>query len=106
MSKLYFDKDGFHTTQNEINTRLEVSQQKYEQLMSQLNNPNEVVILDQDKITGQPYIKNLSQDKEYKNQALRRRRIGECFSVINRGQLWYNTLTEEQKQELQIWYQQ
>lgn len=29
----------------------------------------------------------------------------ECFSVINRGEAWYRTLTEEQKNELQMWYQ-
>ena len=29
----------------------------------------------------------------------------DCFSIINRGQCWYNTLTEEQKLELQLWYQ-
>lgn len=102
MSTLYFDKDGFHQTQNETNTRVEVSQQKYEQLMSQLNNPNEILILEQDTVTGQPYIKNLSQDTDYVKAALRRRRAGECFSVINRGQLWYNTLTDIQRQELEI----
>ena len=35
---------------------------------------------------------------------LRRRREVECFSIINRGQLWYNTLTEEQMVELKEWY--
>ena len=29
----------------------------------------------------------------------------ECFSIINRGVLWYNTLTTEQQQELNTWYQ-
>ena len=29
----------------------------------------------------------------------------ECFVYINRGELWYNKLTEEQKQELESWYQ-
>lgn len=29
----------------------------------------------------------------------------ECFAIINRGELWYNKLTEEQKQELDVWYQ-
>ena len=29
-----------------------------------------------------------------------------CFSVINRGQIWYDTLTEEQKEELKEWYRQ
>jgi hypothetical protein len=27
-----------------------------------------------------------------------------CFSVINRGLLWYNTLSEEQLTELDVWY--
>ena len=27
-----------------------------------------------------------------------------CFSVINRGLLWYDTLTEEQVEELRTWY--
>ena len=35
---------------------------------------------------------------------LRRRRERECFSVINRGQLWYSTLTPEQMAELDDWY--
>lgn len=33
------------------------------------------------------------------------RRESECFSVINRGQLWYDTLSESQRMELRIWYQ-
>lgn len=36
---------------------------------------------------------------------LRHQREEECFSVINRGALWYDRLTEEQKQELSAWYQ-
>lgn len=35
---------------------------------------------------------------------LRSQREVECFSFVNRGQLWYNSLTEEQLAELQIWY--
>lgn len=35
---------------------------------------------------------------------LRRRREIECFPIINRGQLWYETLTEKQKTELKEWY--
>ena len=37
--------------------------------------------------------------------ALRRRREEECFSVINRGALWYDRLTEAQKAELDEWYE-
>lgn len=43
---------------------------------------------------------DLSQQKE----ALRQRREKECFTVINRGQLWYERLTEEQRAELSAWY--
>ena len=35
---------------------------------------------------------------------LRKRREAECFSYINRGQLWYDRLSEKQKAELQVWY--
>lgn len=36
---------------------------------------------------------------------IRQRREVECFSVINRGQLWYDGLSEIQKDELKSWYQ-
>ena len=35
---------------------------------------------------------------------LRAKREAECFPIINRGQLWYDTLTEEQMAELKDWY--
>ena len=28
-----------------------------------------------------------------------------CFPVVNRGQLWYDTLTESEKNEIREWYQ-
>lgn len=34
----------------------------------------------------------------------RNRREVECFSIINRGNLWYANLTEEQILELDKWY--
>lgn len=51
---------------------------------------------------GKPVFKVL--DIDYKN-IYRKRRERECFSIINRGAFWYNTLTEAQKQEIQTWYQ-
>lgn len=36
--------------------------------------------------------------------AVRLRRERECFPIINRGQLWYDGLTEKQKAELTAWY--
>lgn len=35
---------------------------------------------------------------------LREKREKECFSVINRGKLWYDNLTQEQLEELNKWY--
>lgn len=35
---------------------------------------------------------------------MRHRREKECFSYINRGSFWYDTLTEQQKAELRAWY--
>jgi hypothetical protein len=37
-------------------------------------------------------------------EILRSRREYECFSIVNRGVLWYNTLTEQQRIELNNWY--
>lgn len=36
---------------------------------------------------------------------LRSEREAICFPVINRGAAWYARLTDEQKEELQVWYQ-
>lgn len=40
----------------------------------------------------------------YKQNALRARREKECFPIINRGQPWYDRLTEEQRAEVNSWY--
>ena len=48
------------------------------------------------------------KDRENRIEALRtvlrQRRERECFSYINRGQLWYDRLTDERKRELDDWY--
>lgn len=43
---------------------------------------------------------------ENKKNELRNRREVECFSIINRGSLWYDNLTEEQLSELDKWYRE
>jgi ribosomal protein L11 methylase PrmA len=43
---------------------------------------------------------------EEENAQLRVERDTECFSVINRGWLWYDTLTDKQTKELQTWYKE
>ena len=46
--------------------------------------------------------KALQNDAELEN--LRQRREKECFSVINRGQLWYEGVSITQLLELRNWY--
>ena len=41
---------------------------------------------------------------EETKEEYRRRREKECFSVINRGQLWYEGITIQQMVELRQWY--
>lgn len=45
-------------------------------------------------------IENITDKKD----KLRKQRKDECFSVINRGKLWYDTLSYEQLAELKNWY--
>ena len=35
---------------------------------------------------------------------LRKKREEICFQIINRGKLWYDSLSSEQYQELKDWY--
>lgn len=42
--------------------------------------------------------------KEEEIRLLKNRREKECFSVINRGKLWYDTLSYEEIAELKDWY--
>jgi len=101
----YFDKDGFHKKQNQLNSRKEISEEDRLKLFEELDKSDELLVIDCDHATGMPYVRNLN-DKNFKVNLLRRKRNLECFSVINRGPFWYDTLTESQKQELKIWYKQ
>ena len=55
-----------------------------------------------DNING---IENFMCEKDIAIFRLRRRRDKKCFSVINRGKIWYDTLTDNQIAELKLWYQ-
>jgi hypothetical protein len=106
MANWYFDKEGVHKKQNLENTRYEMSEVEFTNMMSELHNSEDSLIIDWDNDIKKPFIKNLTKDFEHKKHLVRKKRIVECFSVINRGPLWYDTLTESQKQELKIWYKQ
>ena len=43
-------------------------------------------------------------EKESTLEELRKRREIECFPIVNRGNLWYDRLTEDQINELKEWY--
>lgn len=47
---------------------------------------------------------NLTKD-EIKANHLRAKRVPYCFDIVNRGQVWYDTLSDDQRDELKIWYQ-
>nr|DAP60735.1 MAG TPA: Protein of unknown function (DUF2977) [Caudoviricetes sp.] len=47
-------------------------------------------------------------DSMYEAETLngyRLQREKDCFPIINRGELWYDRLTDQQREELQLWYQ-
>lgn len=44
------------------------------------------------------------EQREIAAEKLRIKRKEVCYSVINRGKLWYDTLTDEQYMELVEWY--
>lgn len=56
-----------------------------------------VLIFDEDKRS--------QLDNQHIIDDLRFEREQQCFPVINRGQLWYEMLSETQVAELQMWYQ-
>lgn len=56
------------------------------------------------KIENGKFIK-IKDESELRTNAIRTRRERECFPIINRGALWYEKLTEEQKTELSAWYE-
>lgn len=44
--------------------------------------------------------------EELDKEIIRKRRELECFPIINRGELWRKSLTDEQSTELESWYHQ
>lgn len=57
------------------------------------------------RLDDDPYIEIVRRSDTQIITDLRMRREYECFPYINRGSLWYDTLTAEQKAEFQTWYQ-
>ena len=64
---------------------------------------------------GALFLETFTKTEEYKQKeaewqrnhilkVLKTRREQECFSIINRGYLWYLQLTDEHIRELNVWY--
>lgn len=61
-------------------------------------------------IDEKEYIYEIAQLEPLSSEELadiiREERVYECFPIINRGELWYAQLSEEQRAELSKWYQE
>lgn len=49
-------------------------------------------------------IRDAAEEAAKRITELRERREKECYTIINRGQLWYETLSVSQLLELRTWY--
>lgn len=81
---------------------IEMPLEEFDYLMCEQSKGKELKIID-DKVVAVEYVAP-QMTYEEKIEYLRAKREIECFSIINRGKLWYDTLTPEQLEELQTWY--
>ena len=101
--KVLFDSNGFITNfaivgdlVDGIEAQDPVDEEHFFDNFSSYRVIDGVVVFDETKDVE---VKTEASMQEYR--ALREK---ECFPIINRGKLWYDTLTEEQTYELNIWY--
>ena len=91
-------ENGFYLEQNEERTRLEVTDERWKELLTEQSLGKEIRLVDGKLIATEPV------DTRPILDVLRKQREIECFDIVNRGMVWYDTLTAEQKQELAEWY--
>ena len=104
--KLYFDGTDFHKDikragRNPYETTSEYRAELFSYITNNTNREDVFRIVPDE--TGKPVVIEIPIDWA---RIFRKRRSRECFPIINRGSFWYNTLTEEQKTEVQTWYQE
>lgn len=92
-------------------TPLELTSEEFLQAVSGLGRNKVAEINGVNKLVVYPPSEaELAAEAEFERVAriatLRARREKECFAIINRGQMWYETLDEMQKQDLRDWYRQ
>ena len=96
---MYWYNQGFYEEKINENA-IELSDKEYSNIMNIIGDGG---VLKEDK-QGHPYAEINEKVKQNRIDNLRLKREVECFPIINRGQLWYNTLTENQIAELNEWY--
>ena len=62
------------------------------------------LVFEEETLTTEYIAKKKAFEEEQKLNELRAKRETECFTIINRGELWYDTLTNDQIAELNEWY--
>lgn len=71
-----------------------------------VDNPETDIIVGYSQlINGKIKLNKTKYNEDILINNLRKRRQTECFDIVNRGEVWYNTLSQDQKEELQTWYQ-
>ena len=98
---LYYNADGFH--RKPVDGAYETTSEYRQELCDYINNHSnrEDVFRVVPDENGKPIVIEIELDLSISLRFKRKR----CFGIINRGPAWYNTLTEQQKNELQSWYQ-
>lgn len=94
-------KNGFYFDEKAPAGAVELTDERYEELLA--GQAQGLTIEERDGIPVLVDYRPSAEEKELSQ--LRARRSLECFSVIDRSVLWHNRLTEEQKTELNVWYQ-
>lgn len=75
----------------------------HEELNPRTNKP--LITIEEVDMTSEEVVEFEAQQQEHLIADLRQRREIECYPIINRGELWYDNLTTEQRSELDVWYQ-
>lgn len=91
-----------------VDGMIEISDSEYVGLKAGTHRFNDDLTAVVPKTQSEIYEEELARIKQRQTDEknkLRSRRVAECFSIVNRGRLWYNRLTEEQITELNVWYQ-
>lgn len=102
-----FSKTQYQTFP-EVDGMIEITDEQYAGLQAGTHCFNDTLTGVAPKTQSEIYEEELARIKQKnvdEKNRLRSRRTSECFSIVNRGQLWYNRLTEEQIAELNVWYQ-